>query len=128
MGEDDSAPMDVVERLATRRRGLFRKVVTSETTGLGDRETVVRWLRELHRERNQTIIIHRSWGSICVVADGRPPTDVMVTDGARMWYAARPGSRLPQQLPQLTPDQVERVMLDALTSDGPPRWPEWREF
>ncbi|RKN42773.1 hypothetical protein [Micromonospora endolithica] len=128
MGEGDAASMDVAERLTTRRRGLFRKVVTREAVGVGDRETVVRWLRGLHQEENQTVVIHRPWGSICVVADGRAPTDVMVTDGDRMWYAARPGSGLPQKLPQLSPDQVEHVMLDALTSDTPPRWPEWREF
>ena len=128
MGEDDAAPTDVVERMTTRRRGPFRKVVTRETVGLGERETVVRWLRGLHRERNQTVTIHRPWGSVCVVADGRAPSDVMLTDGDRMWYAARPGSALPQKLPQLTPDQVEHVMLDALASDTPPRWPEWREF
>jgi hypothetical protein len=128
MGVDGAAPMDVVERLTTTRRGLFRKGVTQETTALGDRETVVRWLRELHQERNQTVIIHRPWGSICVVAEGRPPTDVMMSNGDRMWYAAYPGSTLRQKLPQLTPDQVEHVILDALTSATPPQWPEWREF
>lgn len=120
--------MDVVERLTTTRRGLFRKAVTGETANLDDRETVIRWLRELDGERDQTVIVHRPSGSICVVADGRPPGDVMMTDGDRMWYAAYPGSNLPQKLPQLTPDQVEHVMLDALTSVTPPRWPEWREF
>jgi hypothetical protein len=52
----------------------------------------------------------------------------MMTDGDQMWYAAHPGSNLAQKLPQLTPDQVEYVMLDALTSADPPAWPEWREF
>lgn len=128
MSETGTAPMDIAERLTTRRRGMFRKEHTSETVGLGDGETVIRWLRELHQERNQTIGIHRPWGSICVVADGRAPTHVTVTDGDRMWYAAAPGSKLPRGQPQLTPDQVEAVMLDALTSDALPRWPEWREF
>ncbi|ABP56770.1 hypothetical protein [Salinispora tropica] len=128
MSEAETVPMDIAERVTTRRRGMFRKEHTNETVGLGDGETVVRWLRELHQERNQTVMIHRPWGSICVVADGRAPTDVMVTDGDRMWYAACPGSTLPQSRPQLTPDQVETVMLDALTSNALPQWPEWREF
>ncbi|MCN0178148.1 hypothetical protein [Salinispora arenicola] len=128
MGEDSAAPMDVVERLTTRRQGLFRKVVTGDTVSLGDRDAVVRWLRELHQERNQTVIIHRPWGSVCVVGEGTAPTDILMSEGDRMWYAARAGSNLPQKHPQLAPDEVEHVMLDALTSDTPPRWPEWREF
>ncbi|NIL59719.1 hypothetical protein [Salinispora arenicola] len=128
MGEDSAAPMDVVERLTTRRQGLFRKVVTGDTVSLGDRDAVVRWLRELHQERNQTVIIHRPWGSVCVVGEGKAPTDILMSEGDRMWYAARAGSNLPQKHPQLAPDEVEHVMLDALTSDTPPRWPEWREF
>lgn len=128
MGEDSAVPMDVAERLTTRRQGLFRKVVTGETVGLSDRDTVVRWLRELHLERDQTVIIHRSWGAVCVVGEGRAPTDIMMSDGDRTWYAARAGSNIPQKRPQLTPNEVEHVMLDALTSDAPPQWPEWREF
>lgn len=129
MGEDNSAPRDVAERLTTRRQGLFRKVVTGDTVSLDNRDTVVRWLRELHQERDQTVIIHRSWGSVCVVGEGRAPTDIMMTeDDGRMWYAARAGSKIPQKRPQLTPAEVEHVMLEALTSDTPPQWPEWREF
>ncbi|WP_027644722.1 hypothetical protein [Salinispora oceanensis] len=129
MGEDSAVPRDVAERLTTRRQGLFRKVTTGDTVGLDDRDTVVRWLRELHQERDQTVIIHRSWGAVCVVGEGRAPTDIMLTeDDGRMWYAARAGSKIPQKRPQLTPAEVEHVMLEALTSANRPQWPEWREF
>jgi hypothetical protein len=120
--------MDVAERLTTVRRGLRRKEVIGESTTLDDRETVTRWLREMHQQRGQTLIVHRPWGSVFVAAEGLPLTDVMMTDGDRMWYAAAPGSMLAQKQPQLTPEQVEHVVLDSLTSVTPPRWPEWREF
>lgn len=116
--------MDLAERLTTTRHGLFSRTVT-ESAALGDRETVTRWIRELHRRRDQVVIIHRPWGSVCVVADGRPLTDVFMTDGETTWYAAAPGATRDQKL---TPGRVEYLMLDALASAGPPEWPEWRDL
>ena len=129
MGETDEGSRYGAERLTRRRVGRFRKAVTGEEAALSDRATVTRWLRETHQCRDQTtIIVSRPWGWVCVTANGRPPTEVLMTDGERMWYAAYPGSTLAQTLPQLTPGQVEHVVLEALTSAGPPRWPDWREF
>jgi hypothetical protein len=128
VGDADGPSTNIAERLTDTRRGWFRKVVTGETVALSDRTTVVRWLREIHRYRDQTIIIHRPWGSVCVVADGLPPSAVLMASDDGRFYAAYPGSTIPQTNPQLTPDQVEHVMVDALTSVGPPRWPEWRQF
>jgi hypothetical protein len=112
-------PEDVAERLTGR--GLFR--VARESAELSDRGTVQRWLRELHRARNQQVLVHRRWGTIGAVADGRHPVTVILATEEKSWYAAAPGAADDQAL---TPDQVEHVLLDALTASSRPQWPDWR--
>lgn len=116
-----AAPRDVAERLT--RRGLFR--VDAESASLSDGETVRRWLRELDSERDQQVFVHRPWGTIAAVADGRHPVTVVMSDGEHSWSANPPGSIDSQDL---TPEQVEHVVLDALMSSTPPDWPEWRDL
>ena len=118
-GRTGGRPKYLAERLTTR--GPFR--VTRESAALSDRETVQSWLRELHPKRDQQIHIVRSWGTVLAVADGRHPVKVLLSDGKKSWFAAIPGAA--DNL-NLTPDQVEHVLLDALTASSPPGWPEWR--
>ncbi|TDD20080.1 hypothetical protein E1218_23045 [Kribbella turkmenica] len=101
--------------------GLFR--IQSESVALTDRDTVQRWLRELRPGRAQRIFIHRSWGTLVAIADRRGPVNVLLTDGETTWFATIRGTTNEQPLP---PEQIEHVMLDALTSPAPPDWPEWR--
>ena len=118
-GRARGRPKELAERLTTR--GWFR--VTSESVALSDRLTVQRWLRELGPERDQQILVHRSWGSVVAVADGRHPVGVFLSDGDKSWVAAVPGADNGRDL---TPEQVERVLLDALTAPSRPSWPDWR--
>jgi hypothetical protein len=112
-------PEDIAERLTSR--GLVR--IDRETAQLTDRETVQRWLRELSPDRDQQIFVHRPWGAIAAVADGHHALGVYLADGDKSWVAAAPGA--PDDL-DLTPDQIEHIMLDALTSPERPDWPDWR--
>jgi len=112
-------PDELAERL--RGRGLFR--IDREVVGLDDRATVQRWLRELPRNPRDTVYIHRSWGTMAAVASRRRPVGVVLTDGHDSWRAAPPeagrGARLSQE-------QVERVVLEALTVPSRPEWLDWR--
>jgi len=110
---------DIAERLTVR--GLFR--VDRDSAPLSDRGMVQRWLRELHRGRDQQVFVHRRWGTVVAVADGRHPVTVILHDGEKSWSAAAPGAADDQEL---TPDQVEHVLLDALASESRPQWPDWR--
>lgn len=112
--------MDIAERLTGR--GLFR-ALERDTAALDDRATVQRWLREWRPDRDQQVFVHRPWGTVVAVADGRLPISVFMSDGDKSWFAVAPGAPDDQEL---TPEQVEHVLLDALTSTGPPTWPEWR--
>jgi hypothetical protein len=116
---DRRARLEDVAELLTGR-GLFR--VERESAPLSDRGTVQRWLRELHRERNQQLLVHRRWGTIGAVADGRNPVSVILHDGEKSWFATAPGAADDQEL---TGDQVEHILLDALTAGSPPQWPDW---
>ncbi len=96
----------------------------AERTTLDDRATVERWLHGLGRA-DQQVMVHRSWGTVAAVADGRHPVEVVMSDGEASWTAEppdAPGAR------GLTPSQMEHVVLDALTSTGPPAWPAWRRL
>jgi len=105
------------------RHGLFR--VGVESASLSDRDAVQQWLRELGSERDQQVLVHRPWGTVAAVADGKHPVTVVMSDGEHSWWAAAPGSVDAQNL---TPEQVEHVVLDALTSSTRPDWPEWRDL
>jgi hypothetical protein len=102
-------------------RGLFR--IARDTAELTERETVQGWLRELRPERDQQILVHRPWGTVAAVADGHHPVAVFLSDREKSWSAAVPGTTDDRDL---TPEQVEHVLLDAMTAPGPPDWPEWR--
>jgi hypothetical protein len=116
----DGPPQDSAERLTSR--GPLK--VAREPAALTDRHTVQRWLRDLRPERDQQIFIHRPWGTVAAVADGHHPIGVYLSDGDRSWAAAAPGATDTQEL---TLEQVEHIMLDALTSPDRPRWPQWRQ-
>lgn len=121
-GRPESAKQDIAERLSTH--GLFR--VTSETVALDDRETVRRWLRELDPDLQQQVHIRRPWGVIAAVSDHRDPVGVVMTDAEdRSWGAYVPGG---DYRDHLTPEQVEDVMLAALTSTARPAGPDWRQI
>lgn len=111
---------DVAERLSTY--SLFR--TRAETVELDDRETVRRWLRELDPDLQQQVHIRRPWGVIAAVSDRRYPVSVVVQEpDGRSWGAYLPGA---DHREHLTPEQVEHVMLAALTSTGRPDGPDWR--
>lgn len=109
---------DVAERLT--RRGLFR--VDRDSAPLSEHGTVRTWLRQLYPTCNQQILVHRHWGTIGAVADRRHPVTVILYDGDKSWFATAPGAADHQPL---TPDQVEHILLDALTADRRPQWPDW---
>jgi len=46
-----------------------------------------------------------------------------MSDGEKSWFAVPPGAVDDRDL---TPEQVEHILLDALTASGPPEWPDWR--
>jgi hypothetical protein len=112
-------PKDLAERLT--RQGLFK--VAMESTELSDRTRVQTWLRELRPERDQQILVHRPWGTVVAVADGHHPVGVFLSDGEKSWSAYAPGAASNQDL---TSEQVEYIMLEALTAIRRPEWPEWR--
>lgn len=116
---DRSARLEeVAERLTSR--GLFR--VDSDSASLDNRGAVRAWLRELGPKRGQQVFVHRRWGTIAAVADGRHPVGVILSDGEKAWFATAPGAADDQAL---TPEQVEHIMLDALTANSRPQWPDW---
>ncbi|MEH0844039.1 hypothetical protein V6U81_16765 [Micromonospora sp. CPCC 205711] len=113
---------DVAERLS--RPGLFR--VVGETAALADRETVRRWLRELDPDLDQQVFVHRPWGTVAAVSDRRHGTGVVMADREdRSWGAYVPGA---DHREQLTPEQVEAVMLAALESPERPAGVDWRRL
>ena len=117
-GESRAAPVDVAERFVSV--GLLRS--SRETADLGDRATVTRWLRELVHADDQQVLVHRPWGTVAAVAEGGHPPAVVRSDGENSWFATEPGAPDDRSL---TPDQVEHVVLDALTSAQAPAWPDW---
>ncbi len=114
----DRRPMDVVERLSGKPLLRPRR----EQTTLDDRDTVQRWLHELG-DADRQVLVHRSWGTVAAVADGKHPVEVVMADGESAWAAEPPGAESQRGL---TPEQVTHVVLDALTSPAPPGWPAWR--
>jgi hypothetical protein len=113
-----SGPKDVAERLTG---GLLH--LEQEQAELSDRGTVQRWLREMRPEHETQVFVHRPWGA--VVADRGESVGVFLSDGKKTWIAAARGATHGQHL---TPEQIEYVLLDALTAPGPPAWAEWRDF
>jgi hypothetical protein len=122
LGQRERPPQDVAERLV--RTGLFR--VRAQRVPLSDVETVRRWLHELDPDLDHQVHVRRRWGVIAAVSDHRRPVSVVMADvDDRAWGAYPPGSG---QDADLTPEQVEHVMLDALHSAERPAWPQWRRL
>ena len=113
-------PRDLAERLSGKVLG----APGAEQTTLDDRTTVQRWLHDLGAT-DQQVLVHRPWGTLAAVADGRHPVEVVMSDGESSWTAEPPGA---DGMRRLTPEQVQHVVLDALTSTGPPEWPAWRRL
>jgi hypothetical protein len=113
-------PKDVAERLTG---GLLR--LQREQAELSDRDTVQRWLREMRPEHDTQVFVHRPWGTVVAVADRGESVGLFLSDGKKTWIAAAPGATDGQYL---TPEQIEYVLLDALTAPGPPDWAEWRDL
>jgi hypothetical protein len=121
-GRGRRAAQDGAELLTTRH--LFR--TTSERVPLTERDTVRRWLRDLDPHVRQQVHIRRHWGVIAAVSERRRPTGVVLVDAeCRSWAAYVPGG---SDRDDLTPEQVEHVMLEALTSPERPSWPDWRRL
>jgi hypothetical protein len=115
-----SGPKDVAERLSG---GLLH--LQQEQAELSDRDTVQRWLREMRPEHDTQVVVHRPWGTLVAVADRGESVGVFLSDGEKTWIAAAPGATDGRHL---TPEQIEYVLLDALTAPGPPTWAEWRDL
>lgn len=120
VGGSPSAPMDKAERLTSTRRFPLR--VKQDVASLSDEEVVRRWVRSLRLESKDTVIVHRPWGSVAAVCDGKHPIAVFLTDGEHTWSAEPLGAA---DQTALTPEQVEHVVLDGLTSSQRPQWPRW---
>lgn len=49
-------------------------------------ETVRRWIRTWRPEGKQQVHVHRSWGTVAAMSDGKHPVEVVRTDGGT-WVA-----------------------------------------
>jgi hypothetical protein len=115
-----------VSRHTSVGRWWQRKRTVAESVELTDATTVRRWLHDLTPGEDVTIVVHRWWGAIAVVASGADPVSVFLSEPeGTTFYAVAP--RAPDDQ-HLTADQVERIVIDALTSIRPPDWPDWREL
>jgi hypothetical protein len=108
--------VDVAERIAPRN------VLTpgGEQVSLADGETVRSWLRDMGPD--DTVLVHRSWGTVAARADRRLPPGVLLSDDTGAWFAAPPEAD-DERL--LTWGEVERIVLEAMTSPTRPAWPRW---
>jgi hypothetical protein len=113
-------PEEIAERLTGGLLHLER-----EEAELTDRGTVQRWLREMRPDHKTQVLVHRPWGTIVAVADRGESVMVFLSDGQKTRIATAPGAA---EDGYLTPEQIEYVLLDALTAPGPPTWAEWRDF
>ena len=120
LGRMRGGPEEVAERLTG---GLLR--LDRDQAELSDHDTVRRWLREMRPEHQTQVFVHRPWGTVLAVADRGDSVGVFLSDGNRTWIATAPGAADDQPL---TPEQIEYVVLDALTAQERPKWAEWREF
>jgi hypothetical protein len=114
-------PEEGVDRLTSRGR----RDVDCESTTLDDRETVLKWVRDLRPDQDVQIFVNRSWGVVFASGgDGQPP-GVIMGDGEHAWYAVPPGGG---EKANLTPEQLERLMLEAMSSPDRPSWPDWHQI
>lgn len=120
--------MELASLLTTTRR--FPPRVEEETASLGDAETVRRWIRALRPEADQQVHIRRSWGTVAAVTDRKHPVRVLISEGEHSWVAEPPHGAPTTKggYADMTPEQVEHVMVDALTSPERPQWPKWSDL
>ena len=111
-----------LEDVAVRLTGQGRGEIEKEVVPLTDRHTVLRWLREMRDVPDQQVWVHRPWGLIVAVTSIHSPITVLFHDGENVWTAEPPNSI---QESELTPDQAEYVVLEALTVAEVPSWPHW---
>ncbi|NLT56951.1 MAG: hypothetical protein GXX79_20795 [Actinomycetales bacterium] len=119
---------DEPEEVKQREEGAERiitvgKELESEAVGLDQVDVVRGWMRELTPDCDGQVYVHRSWGTLVAIADGRPPVSVTFVDGEHVWYPVPLGPVSDHE--PLTWDQVERVMIHALTSPERPNWLRW---
>jgi hypothetical protein len=108
----------------TRLTSSGRRDVEVEETTLDDQETVLSWVRGLRQDRDQ-VFIDRSWGTVvALAADGRPP-GVILSDEEHTWHAVPPGGG---EKADLSPEQLEQLMLDVMSSPERPTWPDWHQL
>jgi hypothetical protein len=107
-----------VERLTNSKTDINQELVE-----LSERDLVQNWMREIGPHSAHMVFVHRGWGTVSAVPDREAGVDVFWTDGTSTWHAVPPGAPDNQAL---TPGQVERIILDATTSSGPPEWPDWK--
>jgi hypothetical protein len=81
----------------------------------------------LRPDQDVQVWIHRSWGKVVAIAgSGDPPTVLLAAgDGESTWYAVPPGGG---EKANLTQDELERLMLEALSSRERPKWPDWHQL
>jgi hypothetical protein len=121
--EPATAHEDAAELLITTRR--FPARAEKETAALSDAETVRRWIRTLSPD--QQVHVRRPWGAVVAVCDGKHPVGVFLADGEKSYVAEPPDATTKTKggYADMTLEQVEHVMVDALTSPERPQWPTW---
>ncbi|HEY7223191.1 MAG TPA: hypothetical protein VH561_06230 [Micromonosporaceae bacterium] len=111
--------LDVAERVTPRSA----PEPGGEQVRLADTATVQGWLRQMGPD--ETVLVHRHWGTIAVRTGRRRPVGVYLSDGANAWFAVPPGA---DDDHLLDPVQVEQIVLEAMRSPDRPAWPRWVEL
>ncbi len=119
---------EVASLVTTTRRFPLR--IVTETASLGEVETVRRWIRTLRPEDDQQVHVRRRWGTVAAVTDRKHPVRVFLSDGEHAWVAEPQGGAATTTggYADMTPEQVEHVMVDALSSPERPQWPKWSDL
>jgi hypothetical protein len=86
---------------------------------LGDEEIVRRWIRALSPKGDQQVNVRRTWGAR-LFARGSGQSRCSSPTGSVLGWQSHLGGQ-----GDLTPEQVEHVVIDAPTSTQRPTWPEW---